>query len=57
MAHADTATGASERIRELAGRLEHQEGFGEVLVAGHAATAAPTVSLVSGAVLRSFLDG
>ena len=41
MATAPAATSASDRLFELAGRLERQEGFAEVvasLIAGHAAT-------------------
>src|SRR5688500_10226284 len=41
MAHAEVAQGAPGRLRELAGRLESQRGFAEVvasLQAGHGAT-------------------
>ena len=41
MANADTAATASDRLLELVGRLERQEGFAEVvesLTGGHAAT-------------------
>ena len=41
MAHAETATDVSGRLLELAGRLQRQEDFGQVMAslrAGHAAT-------------------